>query len=125
MALIDMLQHLKALDPEENIKDGDGTLITLRSACTMALLGGEQRSLTEKEKVDRYILAQKISLCAKIELTADEIVLLKSAVGKSFGPLVVGRVFEIVDPPSMPKSDEDAPKKKSPLKSVKHHEAAQ
>ncbi len=126
MALIDMLQHLKSLEPDEFIKDApDGSPVSLRSVCTMALNGGDQRDVTEKDKLERFFLAQKISLVGKVELTADEIVLLKRLVGAfpHYGPLIVGRVFEILDPASMPKAEE--PPKKKPLKAVKNHEAAQ
>ena len=105
MSEIDLMQDLKALDGSKSITDGlEGTAVTLRSVCTAALLAPEQREISEKEKVERFWLASRIQNTAKMEFKAEDTVLLKKVVGRVCGPLLVGRVFEIIDPASMPQN---------------------
>lgn len=96
-----MLQNLKTIDGEADIleSDDEGALpVTLRKVCTSALLTTGRQELTEKEKVNQFFLAQKVALTREVELTPEDVVLLKRSVGKLYPPLVVGRVFEILDP---------------------------
>lgn len=57
---------------------------------------------TPELKVARFKLAVKIAGAKEpFKLTTDEAVVLKAVVGKFWNPLVVGRIFEAVDPASM------------------------
>lgn len=57
---------------------------------------------TPEEKGRRFWLAMKIHDGATA-LTAEEVALIKKVVGLAYGPLVVGRVSEMLDPASVPK----------------------
>jgi hypothetical protein len=80
-----------------------GVDMTLGETATHALLAhyeGE-RNLGDDEKLKRFLLAAKIRQAKDAKLTADEIALIKKLVAKAFAPLVVGRVWEIIDPASV------------------------
>ena len=50
------------------------------------------------DKFRRYQLAQKIYEAKDVSLKAEEIALIKEAVSATMTPVVVGRVFEAIDP---------------------------
>lgn len=83
----------------------EGKPLTLNSACLVALLvmpPGEQATLDAK--VMRYRLAQRFAAAngALPELKAEEVVEVKKALGGYWNsPLVIGRVFEAIDPESV------------------------
>ena len=58
------------------------------------------------EKVKRFTLAQKINCGGEIELTVEEISLIKQLIGEIFIVLVVGRCYELLDP-----KEKEIPKK--------------
>ena len=86
--------------------------VNLKSICVAALLGttpqnGDRLELENRnygptnpanaEKLRRYLLAKRISLSSDpIELTSDEIVLIKFLVNQRFAPLVVGQVEQLL-----------------------------
>lgn len=77
--------------------------LTLGKVCEDALIAtlpGE--SPNEAEKAKRFWLALKVHAGDK-ELTVDEIALVKKVVGMAYGPLVIGRVTELLDPAAVPK----------------------
>lgn len=51
------------------------------------------------EKFKRYQIAQKIHGKDLIDLTLDEIVLIKDLIGKAYGPAVVGPAFNLLENP--------------------------
>jgi len=72
--------------------------ITLLSVCTDALLAQyPDERLQGTEKARRYRLALRLSE-GEVDLKVEDVALLKDLVGKSFGPLVVGQVWDILDP---------------------------
>lgn len=76
--------------------------MTIGTCCIAALtqiFQGEEADATVKVK--RFKIAVKISGDTAVSLTADEIAAVKLVVGKYWNPLVVGRVFEAIDPASM------------------------
>lgn len=79
--------------------NGAGGPLTLRSACVDALLGAYQDevALPGEEKYRRFQLATKLSSSDEVDLTAEEITQLKKLVGKAWSPLVVGRVYELLE----------------------------
>lgn len=85
----------------ENKPFADGATLrtVLLGACLSTLRGDEL--MDEKQKVPIYLLSKKISEKGDIELTAEDVVLLKGRVGKAYNPLVVGRAYEILDPASL------------------------
>lgn len=54
--------------------------------------------LSGAKKLERYILAQKVNRkkSAACDFTVEEIVLIKEVVGKAFGTLIVGYIYEIL-----------------------------
>lgn len=79
--------------------NGTNGPLTLRSACVDALLGTyqDEASLSGEEKYRRFQLAAKLSGSDEVDLTAEEIAQLKKLVGRAWAPLVVGRVYELLE----------------------------
>jgi hypothetical protein len=78
--------------------------LTLGEAVATALLANyaDEQNLSGEEKVKRFLLAVKVHNATELGLTSDEITLIKKLVAKAFAPLVVGRIWAILDPPSIP-----------------------
>ncbi len=97
---------LRTLD-DEPIKVGDrcGTCghveepkdLTLEHASITSLFNIGQ-DVKAGGKLERYILAQRIKQHPVVELSAEDITFLRKAIGDTYGPLVYGRVTEILDP---------------------------
>ena len=79
------------------IKDGEETNHLGRVLCDALLMQRQGETPTGTEKVERYLLAQRIH-GGSATLTAEEVVLLKELVGASYIPLVVGQVWKMLDP---------------------------
>jgi len=74
--------------------------VTVRQVATGALMAqrrGEEETSGE-EKVRYYALAVKIHDEDAPDLRAEDVALVKELVGKSYGPLVVGQVWALLDP---------------------------
>lgn len=71
--------------------------ITLGSVAMRSLAAPEQ-SITPEESLKRGQLALSVYKSPGAELTAEEIALIKKQVAKTYGPLVVARVFPMLDP---------------------------
>jgi len=81
--------------------DGEPTppqKMTVRSACIQALLTADERD-SGTQKFEAFRLAQKIQEDDNPHFKSEEIARLKKAVGKIFIPVVVGRVWDYLDPP--------------------------
>jgi len=78
------------------IKNEKDEAFTLRDALISALMAtyeGE-KDLPGKDKLERYNLAIRIKRDEEINLSSEEIVLLKRLVGMAYGVLIVGQVYE-------------------------------
>jgi len=83
---------------------------TLRDVCITAVLAetDKQKPLDGAEKVKRLRLADRIFGCKEpISITAEEIVMLKDQIAKTFSVLFTGRAWAILDaeeptPPAAP-----------------------
>ena len=73
--------------------------MTVRLAATRALTAmfKDEQSLAGDKKVVRFHLALKITDEDEPELKAEDIVLIKTLVGKMYGPVIVGRMWAILD----------------------------
>lgn len=94
---INLEQVLKSLDGTHLLSE-DQKEITLGKVCVGALtnmLPTEQA--TGEVKFQRFQLAQKINGQKEIELTSEEIVIIKERVGVLHSPLVVGLVYEMLE----------------------------
>lgn len=89
------------LDINDNeIKDQAGNVMTLTIAAINALLAtyDDEKQLSGKEKADRMQLALKINKKPKeVDLTAEQLSLVKSLIAKAYGPLIVGRAWELLE----------------------------
>jgi hypothetical protein len=76
--------------------------MTLGDAVSAALvMPFKDESPSGQEKVKRWALALRVHAAKDIELTADDVTLIKNLVAKAYGPLIVGQVWEILDPASV------------------------
>lgn len=76
--------------------------MTIRLAATRALsitFKGEE-TLPGGEKVAQFHLALEITDEDEPDLRVEDVALIKERVGKMYGQVVVGRVWEILDPPA-------------------------
>ena len=76
--------------------------MTLRAALLTAVdaqLPGDEAA-DGSAKMHLYRLGMTIHTETDVDLPAEDIALLKERVVKCFGPIVVGRVFELLDPVS-------------------------
>lgn len=75
--------------------------LTLRIACRGALLSplrGDD-ALTGEQKANFFALALLVGQDAP-ELKIEQVATLKERIGKGYSPLIVGRCYELLDPPS-------------------------
>jgi len=83
------------------VKSGEEeSIFTLREVAVNALLVETQESakLDGKEKVKRFRMADRIFGCKEpITFSAEDIVLLKDQIAKTYGTLVTARAWEILD----------------------------
>ena len=98
---IDVNQTLKAVNGDVlKDNDGKGNVVdaTLKIAIVNALLSPVEKEIGT-EKVKKLKLAIRVyEATDEIDLTAEEIVLIKERVNSSYPlPLVVGRVFEMLE----------------------------
>ena len=74
----------------------------MRTVCVNALLEPNQddKNLNGEKKAKSYHLAMEIyKTKGKIDLSIDDIKLLKDLIGRMPSPLIVGQAFDILDPP--------------------------
>ena len=83
----------------EPLKDQQGAAVTLQNASVNALLGQTQDENPDgTEKAKRFVLAMKIhNVKEPVDVTAEEVALIKKLIGKIFTPLVVGRAYELLE----------------------------
>jgi len=80
-------------EPDEK---GEVRDVILRSILINALMIPAKDD-TGEQKVKKYILAVDIQKNDEVEITPEQAVLLKKAVGPNFGPVVVGPIFALLD----------------------------
>jgi len=78
--------------------------LTLREVITNSLLApppqGQRDQMEGAEKARRYYLAMEIHKTKnQIELSVDDVKLIKDEIGRVYPPLIVGQAYEILDPP--------------------------
>ena len=94
---IDFSKELTDLEgnPIKETIDENSKAITLRKVCVNALMANEDK-IEGTEKLKRYQLATKIQK-GTMEVSAEDITLIKSLVGKFYGTVIVGQVYEIFE----------------------------
>lgn len=84
---------------------GKPKALTLQSIMVQSLLAHNEREekIDANDKYKRYSLAMKINAIEAgendhmMEMTAEDVTLLKSLIGKLWSPLVVGQAFEVLE----------------------------
>jgi len=78
---------------------GENEPMTIRVTAVKSLTAvfRDEQDLPGEEKVRRFHLALKITDESEPDLKAEDVVLIKKMVGKMYGPVVVGRVWAILD----------------------------
>ena len=107
---IDFTTPMLQLDGKP-VLDKDGGGISLSSIVENALLSPytDEAALAGEEKIKRYLLATKVHDAANTHqqpvFTSDEVTLIKKLVAKSYTPLIVGQVWKLLDPASVPEGN--------------------
>ncbi len=115
---IDFNQKLKSFDGTViNTQEADGKKkeLTLGWACCTALMANSQDDkAAPNEKMNRFFLAQKIHAGelanAELDLRVEEVVNLKTLIGKCFGTAVIGSAYVLLDSAERTEGDEIVPK---------------
>lgn len=95
---------IKQIDGKPMVKD-DKNVLTVQEVATTALLAAyqDEPNLSGIEKNTRFWLARKIQENPKNPaLTADETKTIKDLVAKAYSPLIVGQVWQLLDPATVP-----------------------
>lgn len=102
-----VLNDLKGVPLKDGLPPAEGQEdkreeLTLGSVVCSALLATypDENNLDPKVKFQRFKLAEKASDGGEQELTVEDAAEIKKLLGKAWGPLVMGRAYEILDPPS-------------------------
>lgn len=77
----------------------DGEPITLKRVAVNALMSTfeDEANLSGEEKFKRYKLASRINDAAMVDVSAEEVTLLKRLIGKLYTPIIVGPAFEALE----------------------------
>ena len=98
---IDFSAVIKDLDGDA-VKDGEKDATLGRVACTALLASyGDEQHLPAEDKIKRFRLAEVAARGGEQEVKIDDVALVKTLIGKAFAPLVVGRAYDIIEPPSV------------------------
>ena len=95
--LVKVNVSLKTLDGKAMKDNVDGVAVdaTVRMAMINSILAPVDKE-SGVDKVTKYELAKRIYANDEVDLNEDEIKLIKGSVGKSFAPIVVGQIFEML-----------------------------
>jgi hypothetical protein len=104
---VDFAAPITLIDGTTPLRDqGDkGKIVTLGDVAQTALLSTfqDEPNLKGEDKIKRFSLATKIEGQRKDPvLTADDIALIKTLIGKAYNPLITGQAWKLLDPASVP-----------------------
>ncbi len=89
-------EQMKRVEFDEDKKEQRYPM-TLEDVVTMNLLK-EDPTCTPTERFNRFLLSEKIKEAAgEVDLTVDELHMIKSVVGENPNPLLVGRVWKYIE----------------------------
>jgi len=82
----------------EPVKDGEKDF-TLGDVAQNALLMPypDEKELDGKAKVERFMIATTAALGGEQDISAEDVALIKKLIAKAYGPLVVGRSYQIIE----------------------------
>lgn len=101
---IDFSVVLKNLVGDPLKEDGKDFTLAMASCTALMQPAMDEPNIPADAKVRRFKLATVIVHGGEQDLTIEEVAELKRLIGKIFGPLVVGRAFEILDPAEVKKT---------------------
>jgi len=78
-------------------REKDKTFLKQVAVDVLQLTFQDETSLSGEEKAKRWLLATRIYANSDVDLTIDEVSLIKKLIGKAFGPIIVGPAFEILE----------------------------
>lgn len=86
-------------DAAGNLAFGKGEPYTIGKICIEALTNTyqDETDLSGQEKFERWNLAQKLHGENQAEISVEEATLIKTLVGKGYGPVIVGPVYTAID----------------------------
>jgi hypothetical protein len=95
---IDFEQVIRDLK-EQPLKNGEDGPLTLGGVTCTTMIGvlPEDQNIAPEEKVKMFRLAQLATKGGEQEVKTEDLAMLKKRVGKMFGALVVGRVFDLIE----------------------------
>lgn len=98
---VDFSQSLVDLDGKALVEQTSSKPITLRALAVNALMASfeDEKNLSGEEKVKRYETALLVhnSQDEPIEMTVEAVALIKRLIGRSYGPLLVGQAWKMLD----------------------------
>lgn len=95
---INVDEMLKTLDGK-TMMDNDGKGNAIEASLKTLLVNAVLAPVKEDKGVDKvrkYELAKMIFKGGEVDLTPEDIILIKKQVGDNFAPIVVGQVFEML-----------------------------
>lgn len=93
---IDFNAILITIDGKEMNLDAEGKQkASLATVCKNALISGNERNLTGKEKLERWELAKKLD--GIVDLKVEEVAKIKEVVGDMYAASVVGPAYELLE----------------------------
>lgn len=94
---LDLTQKLTSVTTGEVLKDADSE-VTLGLVCCNALLVADAKTTKADDKVRKFKLAGQLSGVDSADVTAEDIVLLKSCINEAYQqPLIVGQAFALLE----------------------------
>lgn len=86
---------------------------TLKDVVLGALLStfNDEQTLAATEKIRRYRLALQVEKNNGYDFKSEDVAEIKRLIGKAYGPLVVGRAYDIIEPDG-PVENEDGERKR-------------
>lgn len=94
---VNFSQPLKNLNGD-SLKDDKDVAIPLGTVCTNALMMTIQGDKADGvEKVKRYDLATRIHSGGEVEVSVEDVALIKKMIGEGYGALVVGQAYKMLE----------------------------
>lgn len=87
------------LDGFSPARDDKGAAITLQAVALTALMAmlPEDQNMQGDEKASRFRLALRIHAGGEQDMAPEDATTLKRLIGRCYGPLVVGRAYELLN----------------------------
>jgi hypothetical protein len=95
---IDFSQRLKSIDGSELTENGKPLTLGVIAVNALLEVVPKNEDPTADVKVQRWKIAQRVAGAdGDVDITVEEIVLVKRLIGVAYGPLVVGQAFEMLE----------------------------